>query len=75
MPGLPRDLASELEERYRWAAIEGAYQRLRRDDPSGWAAYLAEVSAWDAAASDPGDAAAEWPEYNSLRSNRAASGG
>ncbi len=64
MAALLRDLASELEERHRWAMIEGAYERLRQEDPQAWAEYLAEINVWDSAAGDPGDAAAEWPEYN-----------
>jgi len=64
MAALLRDLASELEERHRWSVIEGAYERFRRDDPDGWAEYVAEISAWNSAAGDPDDAAAEWPEFN-----------
>ena len=58
------DVCSELETRQRWVMIEESYARLRREDPGGWNDYLAELQAWDATTSDIGDAAAEWPEYN-----------
>ncbi len=64
MAALLRDVATELEERQRWAVIEASYERLKTSDPQGWSEYLAELDRWDSAASDPGDAAAEWPEYN-----------
>jgi hypothetical protein len=55
---------SELEARMEWALIEASYERLRQEDPDGWAEYVAELDAWDSIASDPGAAADEWPEYN-----------
>jgi hypothetical protein len=64
MSGLLRDICSELESRQRWAIIEASYERLRREDPDGWAEYVAELRAWDETPADPPDAAAEWPEYN-----------
>jgi hypothetical protein len=64
MAALLREVATELEERQRWAIIEASYERLKNEDPQGWSEYLTELEGWDSAASDPGDAAAEWPEYN-----------
>jgi hypothetical protein len=32
-----------LESAQRWTDIEAAYLRLRRDDPTGWQDYLAEL--------------------------------
>lgn len=64
MAALLRDVATELEERQRWAVIEASYERLRTSDPQAWSEYLAELDGWDSAAADPGDAVAEWPEYN-----------
>ncbi len=64
MSALLRDVATELEERHRWAVIESSYERLKNEDPQGWMEYITELDGWDAVASDPGDAAAEWPEYN-----------
>ena len=41
------------------------YERLARDDPEGFAEYLAEGRLWDTTAGDGlGDARAEFPEYN-----------
>jgi predicted transcriptional regulator len=64
MSGLLLDICSELESRQRWVMIHDSYERLRRDDPEGWAEYVAELRAWDETTADPGDAAGEWPEYN-----------
>lgn len=64
MTALLRDVCSELEVRQEWAVIEASYERLRREDPSGWADYIAELEAWDSVTSELGDAADEWPEYN-----------
>jgi predicted DNA-binding protein len=64
MAALLRDISSELEEQQRWVMIEESYERLRREDPDGWAEYLAELRTWDSVSADPGNAAAEWPEYN-----------
>jgi hypothetical protein len=64
MAALLRDVSSELEEQQRWVLIEASYERLRREDPDGWAEYLAELRTWDSVSADPGNAAAEWPEYN-----------
>lgn len=64
MAALLREVATELEERQRWAIIEASYERLKHEDPQGWTEYLAELDGWDSVTSDPGDAAAEWPEYN-----------
>lgn len=64
MAALLRDVASELEARQQWAMIEASYQRLMGEDPKGWSQYLTELDGWDSAASDLGDARAEWPEYN-----------
>jgi hypothetical protein len=64
MASLLRDVSSELEEQQRWVLIEESYERLRREDPDGWAEYLTELRTWESANADPGNAAAEWPEYN-----------
>jgi len=64
MASLLRDVTSELEARMRWTLIEASYQRLREQEPDDWADYLAELDAWESAASDPGNAAEEWPEFN-----------
>jgi hypothetical protein len=64
MASLLKDVTSELEARTRWALIEASYERLRQEDPDGWAEYLTELDAWDSVASDVGNAAEEWPEYN-----------
>jgi len=64
MAALLRDVASELEMRQHWAVIEASYERLKEEDPAAWAEYIADLQAWDTVVGDPGDAAAEWPEYN-----------
>jgi hypothetical protein len=64
MAALLRDVSSELEEQQRWVLIEESYKRLRREDPDGWAEYVTELHTWESASADPGNAAAEWPEYN-----------
>jgi hypothetical protein len=64
MAALLQGLSVKLLEQQEWAEIESAYQRLKREDPEGWAEYLAELSQWDTASADPGDAVEEWPEYN-----------
>jgi hypothetical protein len=64
MAALLRDVCSELEARQEWANIEASYERLKRDDPNGWAEYLGDLDAWNSVASGLGDAADEWPEYN-----------
>jgi hypothetical protein len=64
MAALLRDVCSELEARQEWVIIEASYERLKRDDPNGWAEYLGDLDAWDSVASGLGDAADEWPEYN-----------
>lgn len=64
MAALLRDVAGELEleDRMRWTLIEAACQRLRDERPGEWAEYM---DAWDSASGDPGNAAGEWPEFNS----------
>jgi predicted transcriptional regulator len=59
------DIADQLERDEHWAEIEAAYERIQRDDPAGWADYLAELAEWDAGTM-PFDASAaeEWPELN-----------
>ena len=64
MSALLQQISLELQQQDEWSAIEAAYQRLQRDDPQGWSEYLAELAQWDALSADPGDATAEWPEYN-----------
>lgn len=63
MGGLLRQVSDELAAAQEWADVESAYDRLRRDDPDGWNEYLGELDTLDAWSVDPGDAAAEWPEY------------
>lgn len=65
MAALLRVVTSELEDRMRWTLIEAACQRLRDERPGEWAEYMAELDAWDSASGDPGNAAGEWPEFNS----------
>ena len=62
---LLRQVCSELEARQEWSIIEASYERLQRQDPQGWAGYLSDLEAWDSVTSGLGDAADEWPEYNS----------
>jgi predicted transcriptional regulator len=59
------DVADQLEKEQHWAEIEAAYERLQREDPAGWADYLAELAGWEAGTL-PVDASAaeEWPEFN-----------
>jgi len=64
MSALLRDVSEHLAAEQQWAEIEAAYERLQRDDPQGWAEYLAELGDVDRIGSDPGDPAVEWPEYN-----------
>jgi hypothetical protein len=64
MAALLRDVCSQLEARQEWAIIEASYERLRHDDPKGWAEYLGDLEVWDSVATGLGDAAGEWPEYN-----------
>jgi hypothetical protein len=42
----------------------GSYERLKREDPQGWAEYVSDLETWDSITGDLGDAAHEWPEYN-----------
>ncbi|MQA85426.1 MAG: hypothetical protein GEV03_12565 [Streptosporangiales bacterium] len=65
MSALLSEAAERLEADQRWAEIEAAYERLQREDPTGWAEYLDELAEWDAATTGADPAAAEeWPEYN-----------
>lgn len=58
-------VADQLEKDQHWAEIEAAYERIQRDDPAGWADYLAELSEWEAGTTPVDDSAAEeWPELN-----------
>ncbi|MGQ0625360.1 MAG: hypothetical protein ACT4PP_12025 [Sporichthyaceae bacterium] len=52
-----------LAEAERWSQIQDDCERLRRDDPAGWADYLQELSDVAIGEGDPA-AAQEWPEYN-----------
>jgi antitoxin MazE7 len=65
MAALLRQVCSELEARQEWIIIEASYERLRRQDPQAWVAYLSDLEAWDSVTSGLDDAASEWPEYNS----------
>ncbi|MGH3719222.1 MAG: hypothetical protein ACRDRI_10375 [Pseudonocardiaceae bacterium] len=65
MSALLSDVAERLETEQRWSDIEAAYQRMRRDDPDGWADYLGELAEWQLITANPDTAAVrEWPEYN-----------
>ncbi|HEY2764794.1 MAG TPA: hypothetical protein VGJ13_12405 [Pseudonocardiaceae bacterium] len=65
MGALLSEVVERLETEQRWSDIEAGYERMRREDPDGWAEYLSELTEWDAgtAAADR-TAAEEWPEYN-----------
>lgn len=59
------DVAERLAQEQRVEEIRVAYTRLAQEDPVGWRAYLAELTAWDSGADAADNAAAEeWPEYN-----------
>lgn len=65
MGTLLSDVVERLETEQRWSDIEVAYERMRREDPDGWAEYLGELAEWEAGTSGADTAAAlEWPEYN-----------
>jgi predicted transcriptional regulator len=64
MAALLRDVCSELQARQEWAVIEASYERLKREDPQGWAEYVNDLEAWDSVTAELGDAAQEWPHYN-----------
>lgn len=64
MAALLRDVCSELQARQEWAIIEASYERLRREDPQGWAEYVTDLETWESVAGELGDAGREWPEYN-----------
>lgn len=58
-------VAERLETEQRWSDIEAAYERMRREDPDGWAEYLGELTEWEAGTvAIDSTAAEEWPEYN-----------
>jgi predicted transcriptional regulator len=65
MTVLLQQMSLQLQAEQNWADIEAAYGRLQREDPEGWEEYLSELRAWDTVPADPGDAATEWPEFNS----------
>jgi hypothetical protein len=62
MSALLRDVCSELEARQEWAIIEASYERLKREDPQGWAEYVSDLEAWDSVSAEIGDEAHEWPD-------------
>lgn len=65
MSALLSVVAERLETEQRWSDIEAAYQRMRREDPDGWAEYLGELVGWEVSTATTDTAAAqEWPEYN-----------
>ncbi|MGH8932906.1 MAG: hypothetical protein ACRDZO_20360 [Egibacteraceae bacterium] len=64
MAALLQAVSIDLQTEQQWTEVRSAYERLQREDPQGWVEYLNELGKWDATSSDPGDAAAEWPEYN-----------
>lgn len=55
----------------RWAEIEAAYERIRRQDPDGWHDYLGELA--EVSAGEPDATTAEkWPEVATLDDGRIA---
>jgi antitoxin MazE7 len=58
--------AEQLEDDLDWDEIDAAYERLQREDPSGWQEYLNELAEWENADLDDltKNAADEWPEFN-----------
>ncbi|MFN2497358.1 MAG: hypothetical protein ABR608_15880 [Pseudonocardiaceae bacterium] len=65
MGALLSEVAARLEAEQRWADIEGAYERMQREDPDGWAGYLGELAEWAAGTAGVDTASAEeWPEHN-----------
>ncbi|MGQ0778358.1 MAG: hypothetical protein ACT4NY_28780 [Pseudonocardiales bacterium] len=48
MGELLSEVAERLETEQRWCDIEAAYERMRREDPDGWANYLGELAEWEA---------------------------
>jgi hypothetical protein len=66
MLALLEEAAQRLEREEAMRQATASYERLAREDPAGFADYLAEGRAWDALAGDGlNDARDEFPEYNS----------
>lgn len=63
MTALLERVSRDLESEQQWRDIEAAYDRLRDDDPRGWADYLGDLEALEGLSTDPGDVTAEWPEH------------
>jgi hypothetical protein len=65
MLALLEDVAARLEREEALRQATESYERLAKQDPAGFADYLAEGREWDALAADGlGDAKAEFPEHN-----------
>ncbi|WP_322768688.1 hypothetical protein [Frankia sp. Cr1] len=64
MGALLQSLSIDLQAQQEWAEIEVAYERFQREDPAGWVEYVVELAEWEKVPGDPGDAADEWPEFN-----------
>jgi len=41
-----------------------SYERLKREDPQGWAEYVSDLETWDSITGDLVTLSHEWPEYN-----------
>jgi hypothetical protein len=66
MIALLEEAARRLEREEAMRQATESYERLAREDPVAFSAYLEEGREWDVVAGDGlGDAAAEFPEYNS----------
>ena len=46
------DAVAEYEHKKFWEELRAAVERTRREDPEGWADYLAETAVFDRASSD-----------------------
>ncbi|MEU7877632.1 hypothetical protein [Microbispora bryophytorum] len=46
------DAVAEYEHKKFWEEMRAAVERTRREDPEGWADYLAETAVFDSAAPD-----------------------
>ncbi|MBE3015183.1 hypothetical protein IL992_39365 [Microbispora sp. NEAU-D428] len=46
------DAVAEYEHKKFWEEMHAAVERTRREDPEGWADYVAETAVFDRAASD-----------------------
>ncbi|WP_067131237.1 hypothetical protein [Microtetraspora malaysiensis] len=54
------DAIREREKNLRWQKVAEQMERTRREDPEGWAEYLAEQDLWLGGPSPTGRIAPEW---------------